>query len=242
VALVLLVAGGSGIAQTARHQLESADFTVCMLSTESDVIESAERTRPAVILVDAMAREGRGLDLCIKIRATRSLSRIPVILLATNASEEERIVGLESSDDYITGLQSAPEFVARVKAVVRRFGRAFSSQAALSLRTLPGSLPALGGPIRRKDIELDPSAMKIVVCGDEVEATSLEFRLIYYLSYHSSRVFSRDQLLDAVWGRKYANPRCVDACVRRLRKKIEPNLTKPTYLKSVRGAGYRFAD
>ena len=79
--------------------------------------------------------------------------------------------------------------------------------------------------------------MKFVVRGGEVEVTNLEFRLMYYLSFNRSRVFTRDELLDAVWGTQYASPRCVDACVRRLRRKIEPNLTKPTYLKTVRGGG-----
>lgn len=239
--LGFVVEGGTGVGQLARQQLESADFSVRVLLMNNNVPQLAEKARPAVIMIDALACGGAGLDLCVRIRMNRFLARTPVILLAFQASEDQRIAGLEmGGDDYITGLYSATEFVARVQAVIRRFARSFPPEATLSSGTVPGALPVLTLPIRTKDIELDPLGMKILVRGDEIETTTLEFRLMYYLSYHRSRVFTRDQLLDAVWGTQYASPRCVDACVRRLRKKIEPNLTKPTYLKTVRGAGYCF--
>ena len=212
-----------------------------MLSVERNVIQQAAQVRPAAILIDALASKGRGLELCTQVRATFSLARTPVILLAVHASEEQRIQGLElGADDYITGLHSAPELVARVQAVIRRFARTLSWQSECSLGTLASFLPGTGS-IKTGDIEIDPSAMRFMVRGGEIEVTSLEFRLIYYLSFNRSRVFTRDQLLDAVWGTQYGSPRCVDACVRRLRRKIEPNFTNPTYLKTVRGAGYCLA-
>lgn len=235
--LVFVVEGGTGVGRIAQRHLEYANFSVRLLSTERDVVQQAERGNPAVIMIDALAPDGRGLELCAEVRANRSLARKPVILLAVEASEEQRILGLElGGDDYITGLHSASEFVARVQAVIRRFART-TLPWNVSLGSLPSSWPATG-PIKSGDIEIDPSAMRISVRGDEVEITNLEFRLMYYLSFNRSRVFSRDQLLDAVWGTQFASPRCVDACVRRLRRKIEPNLTRPTYLKTVRGAGY----
>jgi DNA-binding response OmpR family regulator len=212
-----------------------------VLSVERNVIQQAEQLRPAAILIDAMASKGRGLELCAQIRTTFSLARTPVILLAVHASEEQRIQGLElGADDYITSLHSAPELVARVQAVIRRFSRTGPWQSDSSLGTFSFFLPAMG-LIKTGDIEIDPSAMRCMVRGGEVEVTSLEFRLIYYLSFNRSRVFTRDQLLDAVWGTQYRSPRCVDACVRRLRGKIELNVTRPTYLKTVRGAGYCLA-
>ena len=98
---------------------------------------------------------------------------------------------------------------------------------------MPGPTIGIG------DIEIDPSSMKVLVRGREVLTTHLEFRLLYYLVHNQSRVFSRGQLLDAVWGTQYVELRCVDACVRRLRHKIEPDPLRPTYLRTVRGAGYR---
>jgi DNA-binding response OmpR family regulator len=237
---VFVVEGVTEIGRVAQRYLESANFAVRILSVERNVIQQATQVRPAAILIDAMALKGRGLELCAQIRATFSLARTPVILLAVQASEEQRIQGLElGADDYITGLHSAPEVVARVQAVIR-LARTPSGQSESSLGTLSSFLPATG-PIKTGDIEIDPSAMRFVVRGGEVEVTSLEFRLMYYLSFNRSRVFTRDQLLDAVWGTQYGSPRCVDACVRRLRRKIEPNLTRPTYLKTVRGAGYCLA-
>ena len=235
---VFIVEGGTGIGQIVQHHLKSAGFGVRLLFIEDNVIQRAERTRPSLIMIDARARGG--LELCSRGRVIPSLARTPIILLAEEASVEERILGLESgADDYITSLSSASEYVARVRAVIRRFARTSGSQFPLSLASLPVSLAM--GPIKTGDIELDPAAMRISVRGGEVETTSLEFRLMYYLTHFRSRVFSRDELLDAVWGMQYANPRCVDACVRRLRRKIEPNLARPIYLKTVRGAGYCLA-
>lgn len=237
---VFIVEGGTGVGEVAQHQLELAGFAVRTFSIGSNVIQRAERGRPALILIDALAPGNAALELCSRIRSTSSLIRTPVVFLAVETSVEERIAGLEAGgDDFITGMLGGPEFVARVKAVIRRFARTAGPQSPLSLGLLPASLAT--GPIKTGDIELDPSAMKIMVRGGEVETTSLEFRLMYYLTHFRSRVFSRDELLDAVWGMQYANPRCVDACVRRLRRKIEPDLARPTYLKTVRGAGYCLA-
>jgi DNA-binding response OmpR family regulator len=239
---VFVVEGGTGVGRVVQHHLESSRFAVRLLSIESDVVPRADRARPAIIVIDALAPGHGGLELCGRIRATRSLGRTPVILVAFDASEEDRIYGLESgADDYITGVSYAGEFLARVRAVIRRFERASGLQSAVSIGALPPSVAAIAGPLKTGDLELDPSAMRILVRGGEVEITSLEFRLMYYLTYHRARVFSRDELLDAVWGTQYANPRCVDACVRRLRRKIELNQTRPAYLKTVRGAGYCLA-
>lgn len=234
---VFIVEGGTGIGDVAQHHLELAGFAVRVFSIENNIVQRAERARPSLILIDALAPAGSGLELCRDIRANSSLVRTPIVFLGVETTVDERIAGLESGgDDYISGLLNGPEFVARVRAVIRRFARTAGPQSAFSLGQLYGSLTM--GPIKTGDLELDPSAMKILIRGGEVETTSLEFRLMYYLTHFRSRVFSRDELLDAVWGMHYANPRCVDACVRRLRRKIEPNLSRPTYLKTVRGAGY----
>ena len=164
-----------------------------------------------------------------------------MILLASKPSEEERILGLESgADDYITESYSGREIVARVRTVMRR--RARQRQHPGTLNRLPGVLRTLelhGSTMRTGDIEIDSNAMRILVCGREIATTKLEFRLLYYLAHNQARVFARDQLLDAVWGgQNKAELRSVDACVRRLRNKIEPDPLHPIYLRTVRGAGY----
>ena len=102
----------------------------------------------------------------------------------------------------------------------------------------PDSRAALRRTIKSGDIEIDTIAMKIVVRGNEIETSNLEFRLLYYLLHNQGRVFSRDQLLSAVWGAEFVELRSVDTCIRRIRRKIEPEPLRPTYLKTVRGAGY----
>jgi len=237
---VLIVAGETGVAQLAQHHLERARFVVHLLSAETNLIKRAHRIQPALILIDTSISADGGLGLCRQIRALDSLARTPLILLAAKSSEEERVAGLEAGgDDYISEFSSGREFVARIQAVIRRFARPVSRgipPASVPLQHFLADTSA--SRIRTGDIEIDTSAMKLMVRGSEVTTTTLEFRLMYYLSHHRACVFSRDQLLDAVWGTQYVSPRTVDACVRRLRHKIEPNRARPTYLRTIRGAGY----
>ena len=128
------------------------------------------------------------------------------------------------ADDCVAKPFTGRELSARVQAVLRRLGRPFPSNA---------SDPT--------DIVIDRAAMKVSVRGSEVVTTTLEFRLVDYLARHRGQVFTRDVLLDAVWGEmQFVTPRSVDACIRRVRGKIEPDRTRPTYLKTIRGVGYRF--
>jgi two-component system phosphate regulon response regulator PhoB len=128
------------------------------------------------------------------------------------------------ADDYISKPFSPRELVARVKAVMRRFER-----------------PLLQTPLRVGEIEIDRTGMTVSVDGDLITTTATEFRLLEYFARHIGRVFSRDQLLDSVWrDTSYVTPRSVDVYVRRIREKIERDPENPRYLKTVRGAGYRF--
>jgi DNA-binding response OmpR family regulator len=166
-----------------------------------------------------------GLELCRQIRQSVSLASIPVIFLTAKSGEADRVLGLElGADDYIPKPFSPRELVARVKAVLRRFER---------------PLPAV--PTKIDDVHIDPGAMTLTVRGKQVPTTATEFRLLDYFMRHAGRVFTRDQLLDSVWrDTAYVTPRSVDVYVRRIREKIEPDPENPRYLKTVRGAGYRF--
>ncbi len=225
------------VVQLAIDYLAHEGFAIRVLSLAEDVIQRMEQLRPALVMIQTtMARE-TALDLCLAIRK----SGMPVIFLSANTSEEERILGLEAgADDYITESSTGREIAARVRAVIRRVARQEGNDWA---RLLPPScdvaVPTPNPTMKTGDIEIDLFAMRILVQGSEIEATNLEFRLLYYLINNQSRVFSRDQLLDAVWGAHTdVELRSVDACIRRLRRKIEPDPVHPTYLKTVRGAGY----
>jgi two-component system phosphate regulon response regulator PhoB len=224
-AIIFVVEDDPDISRLVRHHLEADCFSVRLFSSGTGVLAEAERARPALFLLDIMVPGNDGLDLCRRIREHAGLAMTPVIFLTAKSSEADRVLGLDlGADDYIPKPFSPRELIARVKAVLRRFERPLSPT-----------------PIRIADIEIDPGAMVLSVRGRPVTTTATEFRLLDYFARHAGRVFTRDQLLDSVWrDTAFVTPRSVDVYVRRIREKIEPDPENPRYLKTVRGAGYRF--
>ena len=221
--LIFVVDGEIETCQLAQHCLERAGYAVRTFSS-NELVAEAESNRPALILISLMLPDGSGITLCRRIRENPLLAGTPLVFLLADSAEEHRILALESGgDDCIVKPFSPRELVARVQAVLRRFSPAASLPRAESA-----------------DLVIDSWAMKLSVRGTEVPTTSLEFRLIEYLARHRGQVFTRDLLLDAVWGdMQFVTPRSVDACIRRIREKIEPDRARPTYLKTIRGVGYR---
>jgi DNA-binding response OmpR family regulator len=221
--LIFVVEDEAEVCRLARQCLESAGYAVRTFST-ANVIQDAEDAHPALMLIAMMMPDGNGLELCRRIRENHELARTPLVFLIPEAAEEHRALALESGgDDCVVKPFSPRELVARVQAMLRRF-----TPATVNSR------------MDTADLVIDSLAMKLSVRGAEVSTTSLEFRLIEYLARHRGQVFTRDLLLDAVWGdMQFVTPRSVDACVRRIREKIEPDRASPTYLKTIRGVGYR---
>jgi len=222
---IFVVEDDPDISRLVRHHLEGGGFNVRLYSTGSVVVADAERQRPTLFILDIMVPGKDGLELCRQIRQSQSLASVPVIFLTAKSGEADRVLGLElGADDYIPKPFSPRELVARVKAVLRRFER-----------------PLIPLPTKVDEIQIDPGAMTLTVRGKLVPTTATEFRLLDYFMRHTGRVFTRDQLLDSVWrDTAYVTPRSVDVYVRRIREKIEPDPENPRYLKTVRGAGYRF--
>jgi DNA-binding response OmpR family regulator len=223
-ALVYVVEDDADIAHLVQHTLEAGGFAVRRFGEAGEVLRSAFSDLPALFLLDVMLPGGNGFELCRQIRQSDGLARVPVIFLTARTGEAEKVHGLElGGDDYIAKPFSPRELLARVRAVLRH------------------AQPPKTSTLRLGRLEIDPVAMMVRVQDRQVLVTALEFRLLEYFARHTGRVFTRDQLLDAVWRQDvYVTPRSVDVYVWRLREKIEANPESPEFLKTVRGVGYRF--
>ncbi len=223
---VFVVEDDLDIARLVRHHLESAGYKVRSYTSTAGVLSDAQKERPSLMLLDIMVPGGDGLDLCRRIRQSgTALAGTPIVFLTAKTAEADRILGLEmGADDYITKPFSPRELVARLKAVLRRC-----------------ESPLVPMVISAGELEINADAMTLSVRGNAITTTATEFRLLHYLAQHAGRVFTRDQILDAVWRETtFVSPRSVDVYVRKLREKIEDDPERPRYLKTVRGTGYRF--
>jgi len=186
--------------------------------------DALARTSPDLVVLDVMLPGTDGLELCRWIRST---SQLPVILLTARGEEADRIVGLElGADDYVTKPFSPRELAARVKSVLRRSERVDEPPDRLTFG----------------DVELERATREVRKTGVEVRLTAREFDLLWFLASHPRRVFSRDQLMASVWGYTAAlDTGTVTVHVRRLREKVETDPSRPKYLETVWGVGYRLA-
>jgi DNA-binding response OmpR family regulator len=182
-----------------------------------------------LVVLDVMLPRMDGLEVCRRLRAKGET--VPIIMLTAKSEEIDKVLGLElGADDYITKPFSMREFRSRVKAALRRSGMARAD--ADDER-----------PIEVRGLRIDPGKRMVSRNGEVVPTTYVEFEILAALARSPGRVFSRDMLLDRVWGdSSYRDPRTIDVHIRHLREKIEPNQKKPEYLLTVRGVGYRFKD
>jgi DNA-binding response OmpR family regulator len=224
--LVFVVEDEEDIARLISHNLQAAGFEVRSFVNGGSVLSEALREMPSLFVLDIMLPGADGFELCRQIRQTPLLSVTPIIFLTAKTAEADRVKGLEmGGDDYITKPFSPRELVARVRSILR------------GARQMPGTPEVL----RVDDLEIDSSSMTVQARGRAVLTTVREFRLLEYLATHRGRVFTRDQLLDAVWKEAtFVTPRSIDVYIRRLREKIEIDPRHPQYLKTLRGIGYRF--
>src|SRR5579884_263168 len=204
------------------YNLEKEGFAVVGLQTGRGALELCRRERPDLVLLDIMLPDSDGLEICKGIRAHPELAHLPLIFLTARASETDRIVGLElGANDYIVKPFFVRELIARVKIHFR--GQQPSSKI-----------------LKAGDLELDRARCQVKLGGQEISLTATEFRLLEFLMSRPAVVFSREQLLDAVWGHDRAvTDRTVDVYILRLRQKIETE-GGPSFIRSVRGFGYSF--
>ena len=189
---VYVVEDDLDIASLVKFNLETGGFNVRVFPGGGGVLAAAEKSPPALFVLDIMLPDGDGLDLCRLIRQSPKLTATPIIFLTAKAEEADRVVGLElGADDYVTKPFSPRELLARVKAVLRRLDQ-----------------PPVGAPIEAGAILIDPGAVKVTVRRQEIDMSATEFRLLEFLARHPGRVYSREQLLDAVWREtRFVTPR-----------------------------------
>jgi DNA-binding response OmpR family regulator len=222
---ILVVDDEPRIVQLARDYLAHAGFDVITASDGPGALASARTRGPDLIVLDLGLPRMDGLDVA---RAIRRDSAVPIIMLTARREETDKLVGLElGADDYLTKPFSPKELVARVRAVLRRVG---------------GDL-AHADVVRVGDVELDVPRVRVTVAGRRVDLTPTEFQLLLTLARQPGRVLTRSQLLDAVHGIAFESfERAIDAHVKNIRRKIEPDPRSPRYLQTVFGVGYRFAE
>jgi DNA-binding response OmpR family regulator len=221
---ILVIEDDADLCELLEYNLTRNRYRVEVIDRLDNALGRVRSVMPDLILLDVMLPDGDGFELCRQIRADEKLSRVPILFLTARGEEVDRVLGLEiGGDDYITKPFSPRELVARVKAHLRRQG----SSAAGS---------KVAGPL-----EIDAGSRRAFVNGQEISLTATEFRILELFVTNPGKVFSRESLLETIWGRGcHVTPRNVDVHVRRLRERIEDTPDSPKWIQTVRGFGYRF--
>ena len=224
--LILVVEDESSIAEVVSLYLKRAGFRVQVASDGKQAMSAFQQQQPDFVILDLMLPEVDGLSLT---RWLRDRSNVPIIMLTARRAEADRIAGLElGADDYVVKPFSPQELVSRVRAVMRRLGREQAESEPERALSFDG-------------LSIDPLSRAVNVGGTEIELTAKEFDMLYLLARHPKQVFTREQLLDRVWGgAQYIDPGTVTVHVRRLREKLELDPAHPTRLLTVWGVGYKF--
>ncbi len=221
---ILIVDDEPDIVDLVSYNLKKDGFRVTTASDGEEALRKIRKERYDLVVLDLMLPGLQGVELCRIIRNDPKTAETPIIMLTAKGDEVDRVVGLESgADDYMTKPFSSRELVARIKAVLRRSGDKASTEKTIQIGSLLINLETHG--VTKGKIPLDLSAT--------------EFKILVYLVERKGKVFSREQLVDAVWkGEAFIEPRTVDVHIRRLRTQIEDDPAAPAYIKTRRGVGY----
>jgi two-component system alkaline phosphatase synthesis response regulator PhoP len=223
--LILVVDDEVEIIKLARDYLLRASFRVLSAGDGVTALAMARHERPDLVVLDLMLPGMDGLDVC---RALRRESDVPIIMLTARVEETDRLIGLElGADDYIIKPFSPRELVARVRTVLRRVGGAVQQPGRLHIA----------------DLEIDLEGHRVTRAGQVVELSRIEFNLLEILAHHPGMTFTRAQLIDRLHGFAFEGyDRSIDAHIKNLRRKLEPDPAEPRYVLTVYGIGYKFND
>ncbi len=225
---VLVVEDEADIRELLRYNLAQEGFTVEEAADGAEALDRIGRRAPDLLVLDLMLPQMSGLEICRRMRSNPETAKLPILVVTAKSAEVDRILGLEmGADDYVVKPFSPREVVARVKALLRRANPAREE-------TGPGIYD-------RGRLKIDFGTYEVFVEGHRKELALREFELLRFFVQHPMRVYSREQLLDLVWGRDtFVEPRTVDVHVRRLRQQVERDDANPELILTVRSVGYRF--
>ena len=227
---VLIVDDEKDIVDLISYNLAKEGFATLNAYDGETALDLAKSKKPDLVILDLMLPGIRGLDVCRFIRKNPETETMPIIMLTARSDQMDKVLGLEiGADDYITKPFNIKELVARVRAVLRRSEVRIDSDKT-EIFSFKGLL-------------IDYRSYEVTIDGKKVEIGPTELKLLRFLTQHPGRVYTRDQLLDYVWGDEtFVEPRTVDVHVSRLRTAIEKDKENPQYVLTVRGIGYKFSD
>jgi DNA-binding response OmpR family regulator len=225
-ATIMLVDDEEAIQKLLAYPLEREGYRVVQARDGEEALRRFAEQPVDLVVLDVMLPRMDGLEVCRRLRTD---SAVPIIMLTARDDEVDKVLGLElGADDYITKPFSIREFRSRIRAVLRRAGQREDPPAAV---------------VEVGELVIDPAKRAVTAGGSRVQLTYVEFEVLHTLARHPGRVYSRQTLLEAVWGDSaYREPRTIDVHIRHLREKIERDPREPAYIFTVRGAGYRFRD
>ncbi len=223
MAKILLIEDEDSIRESVAFLLEKEGFEVTQENDGLKGVETFEKEKADLILLDLMLPGLDGLEVCKRVR---KISNVPIIMLTAKDTELDKVLGLElGADDYITKPFSSRELTARVKAMLRRVSEPIENSEVINTKT----------------VVVDPVKHKVFVRGEEIKLPLKEFDLLHYLTQNPGRVLTREQIIDRIWGHDYfGDTKTLDVHIKRIRSKIEKNPNDPKIIETIRGLGYKF--
>jgi len=227
---ILIVDDEKDIVDLISYNLEKEGFATAKAYDGETALRIVKTQKPDLIILDLMLPKMNGLDVCREIRRNPETAGVPIIMLTAKCDEVDKIIGLEvGADDYVTKPFSVKELMARVRSILRRLkeGEKFTDKEEFS----------------REGLKINYVSCLVSVNGKKVTLSPTELKLLFFLSRHPGRVYSRNQIIDHVWSEEtFITDRAVDVHIRRLRSQIEKDMENPQHILTVRGFGYKFAD
>ena len=227
---ILIVDDEKDIVELISYNLEKEGFSIAKAYDGEAALHIIKTQKPDLVVLDLMLPKMNGLDVCRNVRRNPETAGLPIIMLTAKSDEIDKVTGLEvGADDYVTKPFSVKELTARVRSILRRF-----QEIEKDTKT---------EEFVYKSLKINYKSFLVSIHGKQITLSPTELKLLFFLSRHPGRVYSRNQIIDHVWGDDtFITDRAVDVHIRRLRSQIEQDMENPHYIQTVRGFGYKFAD